>query len=102
MNNLDYCHSWLVLEIINFAHLAVSLFYLIADFFFFFFTQGEWKPKQIDNPDYKGKWVHPEIDNPEYEADDNLYRYADFGSIGFDLWQVCYITVTHLKIKIYQ
>jgi len=50
--------------------------------------KGEWKPKQIDNPAYKGKWVHPEIDNPEYEADDKLYSYADFGNIGFDLWQV--------------
>lgn len=50
--------------------------------------KGEWKPKQIDNPDYKGKWVHPEIPNPEYEADDKLYKFADFGHIGFDLWQV--------------
>ena len=51
--------------------------------------QGEWKPKQIDNPDYKGKWVHPEIDNPEYSPDENLYRYTDIGALGFDLWQVC-------------
>merc|ERR1711976_690636 len=50
--------------------------------------KGEWKPKQIPNPDYKGKWVHPEIDNPDYEPDDKLYRFADFGAIGFDLWQV--------------
>ena len=50
--------------------------------------QGEWKPKQVDNPDYKGKWVHPEIDNPEYSADDQLYAYTDIGVIGFDLWQV--------------
>lgn len=50
--------------------------------------QGEWKPKQIDNPAYKGKWIHPEIDNPEYEADDQLYKYDDIGVIGFDLWQV--------------
>merc|ERR1719397_586044 len=50
--------------------------------------KGEWKPKQIDNPEYKGKWVHPEIDNPDYEADDALYKYSDFGVIGFDLWQV--------------
>ena len=50
--------------------------------------QGEWKPKQIDNPAYKGKWVHPEIDNPEYTPDDKLYSYADIGAIGFDLWQV--------------
>ena len=52
------------------------------------FWQGEWKPKQIDNPNYKGKWVHPEIDNPEYEPDDNIGKYDDFGAIGFDLWQV--------------
>ncbi|WAR24492.1 CALR-like protein [Mya arenaria] len=50
--------------------------------------KGEWKAKQIDNPAYKGKWIHPEIDNPEYEADDSLYKYSDFGAIGFDLWQV--------------
>ncbi|XP_041358228.1 calreticulin-like [Gigantopelta aegis] len=50
--------------------------------------KGEWKPKQIDNPNYKGKWVHPEIDNPEYSPDENLYKYSDIGSIGFDLWQV--------------
>ena len=50
--------------------------------------KGEWKPRQIDNPNYKGKWVHPEIDNPEYTPDKDLYKYADFGAIGFDLWQV--------------
>merc|ERR1712121_366762 len=50
--------------------------------------KGEWKPSQIDNPAYKGKWVHPEIDNPEYEADTDLYKFSDFGAIGFDLWQV--------------
>ncbi len=50
---------------------------------------GEWSPKQIDNPDFQGMWVHPEIPNPEYVADDNLYRYEDFGVIGIDIWQVC-------------
>ena len=50
--------------------------------------QGEWKPKQIDNPAYKGEWVHPEIDNPEYQPDDKLYKYDDIAAIGFDLWQV--------------
>ena len=49
---------------------------------------GPWKPPQIDNPDYKGEWVHPEIDNPEYKPDDSLYKFEDFGIIGFDLWQV--------------
>merc|ERR1712064_246265 len=28
------------------------------------------------------------IANPEYKGDDNLYKYADFGFLGFDLWQV--------------
>merc|ERR1712083_981525 len=28
------------------------------------------------------------IANPEYEDDDEVYKYADFGFIGFDLWQV--------------
>lgn len=50
--------------------------------------QGEWRPRQIDNPDYKGKWVHPEIDNPEYSPDPHLYAYDSFGVIGLDLWQV--------------
>lgn len=51
-------------------------------------SQGEWRPRQIDNPDYKGKWVHPEIDNPEYSPDPHLYAYDSFGVIGLDLWQV--------------
>merc|ERR1712059_99250 len=25
--------------------------------------------------------------NPEYDDDDSVYKYADFGFIGFDLWQ---------------
>jgi calreticulin len=32
--------------------------------------------------------VHPEIDNPDYVPDANLYKYDDFGVLGFDLWQV--------------
>lgn len=51
-------------------------------------SQGEWKPRQIDNPDYKGKWVHPEIDNPDYTPEPNLYSYDSFGVMGLDLWQV--------------
>lgn len=57
------------------------------------FSQGEWKPKQIDNPAYKGKWVHPEIDNPDYTADPEIYQYASMGVIGLDLWQVEWLTV---------
>ena len=63
----------------------------------FFPLQGEWKPKQIDNPNYKGEWIHPEIDNPEYQPDDKLYKYDDIGAIGFDLWQVshnCFLFTT--------
>lgn len=53
-----------------------------------FVLQGEWKPKQIDNPNYKGAWVHPEIDNPEYSPDSNMYKFEKIGVIGLDLWQV--------------
>jgi calreticulin len=50
--------------------------------------KGEWKAKMIPNPEYKGVWKPKEIDNPEYEADDNLGKYTDVGSVAFDLWQV--------------
>lgn len=50
--------------------------------------QGEWKPKKIDNPAYKGEWIHPEIDNPEYTPDPLMYKYADIGAVGFEIWQV--------------
>ena len=50
--------------------------------------QGEWKPRQIDNPEYKGIWIHPEIDNPEYSPDSNIYAYENFAVLGLDLWQV--------------
>ena len=61
------------------------------------FFLGDWKPPMIKNPAYKGRWVHPEIDNPDYAADDQIYAYDDFGRIGLDLWQVCYVQiVTHL------
>merc|ERR1719247_1072556 len=44
--------------------------------------------KRISNPAYKGIWKAKDIDNPEYKDDDGVYEYADFGFIGFDLWQV--------------
>ena len=50
--------------------------------------QGEWKPKQIDNPEYKGAWVHPEINNPEYTQDAAMYKFDNIGVLGLDLWQV--------------
>merc|ERR550525_902337 len=50
--------------------------------------KGEWHVKRISNPGYKGFWEAKKIANPEYEDDDQLYKYADFGFIGFDLWQV--------------
>lgn len=55
--------------------------------------QGEWKPKQIDNPNYKGSWVHPETDNPDYTPDSTIYKFDNIGVIGLDLWQVCYTCV---------
>merc|ERR1740131_462028 len=50
--------------------------------------KGEWYVKKISNPAYKGVWEAKKIANPEYVDDDVLYKYADFGFIGFDLWQV--------------
>merc|ERR1712176_698003 len=50
--------------------------------------KGEWKAKRISNPEYKGVWEAKKIDNPEYEDDDAVYKYSDFGFLGFDLWQV--------------
>jgi calreticulin len=50
--------------------------------------KGEWMAKRMSNPAYKGFWEAKKIANPEYETDDSIYKYADFGFIGFDLWQV--------------
>merc|ERR1712019_228898 len=47
-----------------------------------------WRVKRISNPEYKGVWEAKKIDNPEYEDDNEVYKYADFGFIGLDLWQV--------------
>merc|ERR1711912_162504 len=49
---------------------------------------GAWKAKRIKNPDYKGVWEAKLIDNPKYVADDNLYKYAAFSTVGIDIWQV--------------
>jgi len=50
--------------------------------------KGDWNVKRISNPAYKGLWEAKKIANPEYEDDDSVYKYADFGFLGFDLWQV--------------
>merc|ERR1712176_1682550 len=50
--------------------------------------KGEWYGKRISNPAYKGFWEAKKIANPEYVDDDAVYKYDDFGFIGFDLWQV--------------
>merc|ERR1719382_389872 len=50
--------------------------------------KGEWFAKRVSNPAYKGHWEAKKISNPEYEDDDSVYKYDDFGFIGFDLWQV--------------
>merc|ERR1711907_97466 len=50
--------------------------------------KGDWNAKRISNPAYKGFWEQKKIANPEDKDDDNLYKYADFGFLGFDLWQV--------------
>merc|ERR1719277_573597 len=50
--------------------------------------KGEWYVKRISKPAYKGFWEAKKIANPEYEDDDMVYRFSDFGFLGFDLWQV--------------
>jgi len=50
--------------------------------------KGDWSGKRISNPAYKGVWEAKKIANPEYEDDDMVYKFADFGFLGFDLWQV--------------
>merc|ERR1712194_686317 len=50
--------------------------------------KGDWYVKRISNPAYKGIWEAKKIANPEFVDDDALYKYDDFGFIGFDLWQV--------------
>merc|ERR1712203_115583 len=35
-----------------------------------------------------GYWEAKKIANPEYVDDDKVTEYADFGFVGFDLWQV--------------
>jgi calreticulin len=50
--------------------------------------KGEWYGKRISNPAYKGFWEAKKIANPEYVEDDAVYKYDDFGFLGFDLWQV--------------
>merc|ERR1712072_759822 len=50
--------------------------------------KGEWTVKRISNPAYKGLWEQKKIANPEFKDDDSIYKYADFGFLGFDLWQV--------------
>jgi len=50
--------------------------------------KGEWTGKRISNPAYKGFWEAKKIANPEYEDDDKVYKFDDFGFLGFDLWQV--------------
>merc|ERR1711943_14571 len=50
--------------------------------------KGDWKAKRISNPEYKGVWEAKKIDNPEYVDDDEIYKFDEFGFIGFDLWQV--------------
>merc|ERR1712086_70112 len=50
--------------------------------------KGEFKAKRIANPAYKGVWEAKLIANPKYEADDKLYSYAKFSTVGIDVWQV--------------
>merc|ERR1712185_428906 len=45
------------------------------------------KPDDWDDEE-DGEWEAPMKDNPEYVDDDEIYKFDEFGFIGFDLWQV--------------
>merc|ERR1712014_359346 len=45
------------------------------------------KPDDWDDEE-DGEWEAKKIANPEYEDDNAVYKYDEFGFIGFDLWQV--------------
>jgi len=50
--------------------------------------KGDWSAKRISNPAYIGIWEAKMIANPEFVDDDAVYKFSDFGFVGFDLWQV--------------
>jgi len=50
--------------------------------------KGEWTGKRIPNPAFKGAWEAKKIANPDFVDDPQLYKYADFGFVGFDVYQV--------------
>merc|ERR1712007_340935 len=50
--------------------------------------KGEWRVKRISNPAYVGVWEAKKIGNPDYVEDDHVYKYDEFGFVGFDLWEV--------------
>merc|ERR1712066_600850 len=39
-----------------------------------------------DNPEYKGEWKPRQLDNPDYVED--VYAFDDIGAVGFELWTV--------------
>merc|ERR1719224_41684 len=45
------------------------------------------KPDDWDDEE-DGEWEAPMKANPDYVDDDEIYKYDEFGFIGFDLWQV--------------
>merc|ERR1712007_268687 len=45
------------------------------------------KPDDWDEEE-DGEWEAPTKDNPDYIEDDHVYKYDEFGFVGFDLWQV--------------
>merc|ERR1712227_409350 len=50
--------------------------------------RGPWHPRRIANPLWQGLWEPRKIPNPEFKENNEIYKYDDFGFLGFDLWQV--------------
>merc|ERR1712139_512316 len=55
--------------------------------------KGEWIGKKVSNPAYKGAWEAKKVSNPEFTDDPDLYKYSDFGYVGFDVYQVKGVTI---------
>ena len=48
--------------------------------------KGKWRASRVDNPAYLGVWKPRQVDNPHYFEDDAPWAMAPIGGIGIELW----------------
>lgn len=61
---------------------------MLSDILSLFLCTGEWRAKQIENPDYKGEWEHPQIPNPDWVEIKDVAKFKDLAGVGIEIWQV--------------